>query len=168
MPHPRSALSRRRFLGAAAAAAFAAADFPRSQPPPREDRPRKKLAVVTTAYYYLSHAYHIGGRFLHGYLRDGRMHYPDFAVAGMYVAQQKDGDLSRELSKKHGFPLYPDPAGALTLGGDRLAVDGVLLIGEHGDYPFNARAQKLYPRFELFQKIVEVFKKSGRGVPVFC
>src|SRR5207248_2613963 len=73
----------------------------------------------------------------------------------------------REWSKKHGFPLYPDVAGALTLGGDRLAVDGVLLIGEHGDYPYNDKGQKLYPRYELFQKVVEVFKKSGRGVPVF-
>src|SRR5438874_4928513 len=98
-----------------------AADFPRGQPPPRPDKPRKKLAVVTTTYYYLSHAYHIGGRFLNGYLREGRMHYPDFGIAGMYVEQQKDGDLSKELSRKHGFPLYPDVAGALTLGGDTLA-----------------------------------------------
>jgi hypothetical protein len=63
--------------------------------------------------------------------------------------------------------LYPDVAGALTLGGDRLAVDGVLLIGEHGDYPYNRKAQKLYPRYELFQEIVAVFRKSGRSVPVF-
>ena len=83
-------------------------------------------------------------------------------------ADARPGDLSRELSRKHGFPLYPDIAGALTLGGDKLAVDGVLLIGEHGDYPYNASGQKLYPRYEFFQKIVEVFRKSGRSVPVFC
>jgi hypothetical protein len=59
-------------------------------------------------------------------------------------------------------------ARALTLGGDRLAVDGVLLIGEHGDYPYNEKGQKLYPRAEMFQKIVEVFRQSGRAVPVFC
>jgi hypothetical protein len=163
--------SRRDFLCAAAGALFAphvvAADRPRSQPPPRPDRPTKKLAVVTTAYFYLSHAYHVCGRFLYGYLRDGRMHYPDFGIAAMHVEQQKDNDLSRELAKKHGFALYPDVAGALTLGGDKLAVDGVLLIGEHGDYPYNDKGQKLYPRYELFQKIVEVFKKSGRAVPVF-
>jgi hypothetical protein len=163
--------SRRDFLCAAAGALFAphvvAADRPRSQPPPRPDRPTKKLAVVTTAYFYLSHAYHVCGRFLYGYLRDGRMHYPDFGIAAMHVEQQKDNDLSCELAKKHGFARYPDVAGALTLGGDKLAVDGVLLIGEHGDYPYNDKGQKLYPRHELFQKIVEVFKKSGRAVPVF-
>jgi hypothetical protein len=123
---------------------------------------------VTTAYHYLSHAYHLCGRFLHGYLRDGRFHHPDFALAGMYVEQTKEGDLSRELARTHGFKLYPDVAGALTLGGDRLAVDGVLLIGEHGDYPYNEKGQKLYPRYELFQKIVAVFRASGKTVPVFC
>jgi hypothetical protein len=143
------------------------ADHPRSQPPPRPDRPAKKLAVSTTAYHYLSHAYHICGRFLYGYLRDGKMHYPDFGIAGMYVEQQKDNDLSRELAKKHGFTLFADVAGALTLGTGKLAVDGVLLIGEHGDYPYNEKGQKLYPRYELFQKIVEVFESSGRTVPVF-
>src|SRR5579884_869400 len=97
MPSP----SRRDFLSLAAGAALAphalAADRPRSLPPPRPDRPTKKLAVVTTAYFYLSHAYHVCGRFLYGYLRDGKMHYPDFGIAGMHVEQQKDNDLSREL-----------------------------------------------------------------------
>ena len=56
---------------------------------------------------------------------------------------------------------------ALTLGGDKLAVDGVILIGEHGDYPVNDKAQTLYPRFEMFLKITDVFRQSGRSVPVF-
>jgi hypothetical protein len=154
-------------VGSALGGSLLAADLPRSQPPPRPDKPPKKLAVVTTAYHYLSHAYHICGRFLNGYLRDGRMHYPDFGIAGMHVEQQRDNDLSRELARKHGFTLYPDVAGALTLGGDKLAVDGVLLIGEHGDYPYNDKGQKLYPRYELFRQIVEVFRKTGRTVPVF-
>jgi hypothetical protein len=168
-------VSRRHFLhgvaGLAAGVALSpsarSAEWPRSQPPPRPDKAAKKLAVITTAYHYLSHAYHICGRFLYGYLRNRRMHYPDFGIAGMHVEQVPDNDLSRELARKHGFALYPDVAGALTLGGDRLAVDGVLLIGEHGDYPYNARGQKLYPRYELFRKIVEVFRLGGRGVPVF-
>jgi hypothetical protein len=55
----------------------------------------------------------------------------------------------------------------LTRGGERLAVDGVLLIGEHGDYPINEKGQKLYPRRRLFEEVVKVFEKSGRTVPVF-
>src|SRR6516225_9916950 len=171
---PPHGLSRRDFLhaagltvGAALGNSLLAADLPRSQPAPRPDRPAKKLAVVTTAYHYLSHAYHVCGRFLYGYLRDGKMHYPDFAIAGMHVEQKPKNDLGQALSRKFGFPLFADVGSALTLGGDKLAVDAVLLIGEHGDYPYNDKGQKLYPRHELFQKIVEVFKKSGRGVPVF-
>jgi hypothetical protein len=144
------------------------AELPRSQPPARANKPSRNLAVITTAYHYLSHAYHICGRFLYGYLREGRMHYPDFGIAGMYVEQQRAGDLSQELARRHGFPLYPNISTALTLGGKRLAVDGVLLIGEHGDYPYNAKGQKLYPRFEYFQEIVGEFRRSGRSVPVFC
>jgi hypothetical protein len=178
---PAAEISRRAFLQAGAATiALGQAQAgqpesrtprpgPRAEPPARTGNARRRIAVVTTAYYYLSHAYHICGRFLHGYLRDGRMHYPDYAIAGMYVDQPKHaGDLSRELGKEFGFTLYDSVAGALTLGGERLAVDGVLLIGEHGNYEYNERGQKLYPRYELFQRIVDVFRKSDRHVPVFC
>src|SRR5438309_7018783 len=175
---PFDELTRRQFMQAAAGAAAATTttpgdkqptpDRPRSLPPPRSDQPKRRLAVITTTYYYLSHSYHICGRFLHGYLRGGRMHYPDWTIAGMHVAQVGKNDLSQELAKEYKFNLYKSVADALTLGGDKLAVDGVLLIAEHGDYPYNQRGQKLYPRHEMFQQIVEVFRKSGRTVPVFC
>jgi hypothetical protein len=179
MSIPSRNLSRRTFLHASAAGLAAASagearagepqPTPRSRPPARTDRPRRRLAVVTTAYHYLSHAYHICGRFLHGYLRGGRYHFPDWAIAGMHVAQQNHkGDLSQELSRTHKFPLFRTVGEALTLGGDKLAVDGVLLIAEHGDYSYNDRGQKLYPRYEMFNQIAAVFRKARRGVPVFC
>ena len=62
---------------------------------------------------------------------------------------------------------YPTIAEALTLGGEELAVDGVLIIGEHGEYPTNEKGQRLYPRYEHFMQIAEVYEKSGRGVPTF-
>jgi hypothetical protein len=170
-----SVISRRRFLGASAGLAALplcssivdADDTPRSRPPKRSKPATKKLAVITTAYYYLSHAYHICGRFLDGYFRSGQFHFPDWGIAGMYVAQQRENDLSKEMAERHDFKIYPRVAEALSLGGDKLAVDGVLLIGEHGDYPYNDKGQKLYPRYELFQEIVAVFRNSGRHVPVF-
>jgi hypothetical protein len=58
-------------------------------------------------------------------------------------------------------------AEALTLGTGKLAVDGVLLVAEHGNYPFNDKQQQLYPRFEFFQQVVDVFRSSGRVVPVY-
>ena len=52
-------------------------------------------------------------------------------------------------------------------GGDKLAVDGILIIAEHGDYPDNEKGQKLYPRYEFFKQCVEVFEKDGHAVPVY-
>ena len=54
----------------------------------------------------------------------------------------------------------------MTLGTSRLAVDGVLLIFEQGDYPFNEKGQQLYPRYEFFKQVVDVFESSGRVAPV--
>src|SRR5262245_6500478 len=141
-----SEVSRRRFLQASALA-VGTSGFQTPLSVQASDTKKKgggkKLAVVTTAYYYLSHAYHVCGRFLYGYQQKGELHKPDLEIAGMYVEQSKGNDLSRELSKKHGFKIYPDIASALTLGSDKLAVDGVILIGEHGVYPYNAKGQKL-------------------------
>ena len=52
-------------------------------------------------------------------------------------------------------------------GGDQLAVDGILIIGEHGNYPSNQLGQILYPRYEFFKACVEVFEQDGRSVPIF-
>jgi hypothetical protein len=173
----RSSTDRRDFLktaGATAGALFTTSlsavedPYPRFEATPRPEKAPHRLAVVTTAYYYLSHAYHICGRFLYGYLKDGKRHWPKYSISGMHVEQQKANDLSKALAKKHGFGLHAEPEKALTLGTDRLQCDGVLLIAEHGDYPYNDKGQKLYPRYQLFQKIVETFKKTNKAVPVFC
>jgi hypothetical protein len=63
--------------------------------------------------------------------------------------------------------IYPTIGEALTLGGSKLAVDGVLVVGEHGTYPRNEKGQTKYPRWEFFQQIVQVFKDSRRSVPMF-
>ena len=89
-------------------------------------------------------------------------------VVSLYVEQVRENDLSRERAARHpGMKIYPTIAGALTQGGSRLAVDGVLLIGEHGNYPVNEKGQMLYPRYEYFQQIIEVYKKSGHTAPIF-
>src|SRR5262249_11248553 len=140
---------------------------PRAEPPPASPAPRKKVAAVVTSYYPRSHAYHIVGRFLWGYQWQGKHHQPPFEIVSLYTDQVPGNDQSRELAKRFGFRICPTVAEAVTVGTDSLAVDAVLLIGEHGSYPNNARGQKLYPRFELFEQIREVFEKSGRSVPVF-
>jgi len=131
-----------------------------------EQKPQK-LAIITTVWEWRSHANHMGERFLCGYPRDGRWHRPAMDVAGVYVDQFPEGDLSRSRAEEFGFEIYPTIAEALCLGTGKLAVDAVLLIGEHGEYPDNEKGQKLYPRYEFFSQIADVFRRAGRGVPIF-
>lgn len=128
---------------------------------------RRKIAALCSEYRTKSHAQHIVDRFLQGYPYQGEFHEPPFEVAGIYMDQLPDNDLSRERSRTYNIRFCKDPAEALTLGTGTLAVDGVLSIFEHGRYPRNEKGQHLLPRWEHFQKIVEVFEKSGRAVPVF-
>ena len=127
----------------------------------------KRLAVVTTLWNYHSHAWHMAERFLHGYPREGKWHRPPFQVVSAYVDQQPRGDLSQQRAEEFGFKIYPTVAEALRCGGGKLAVDAVLLIGEHGNYPVNAIGQKQYPRYELFSQIVKIFQEDGQTAPVF-
>jgi hypothetical protein len=164
----RTGPTRRGFLGSAGAAVGLAKLAQGADPAPEPRRP--KVAAVTTVYHYLSHAYHIVGRFLDGFvLYDGRGHYrPGCDVVSLFIEQTPDEtDLGRDKARRHGVRLSPTIADALTLGTGKLAVDAVLLIGEHGDYPLNEKLQKLYPRGRFFREIVEVFRASGRSVPVF-
>lgn len=127
----------------------------------------KRIAVVTTIYRYLSHAQHMADRFLVGYPLNGRWHKPEVEIVSLWVDQKPDGDLSEARAAEFRFKVYPTIAEALRCGGDKLAVDGVLLIGEHGKYPRNEKGQVLYPRHEFFRQIVEVFERDGRAVPVY-
>lgn len=131
------------------------------------DKSMKKIAIVTTVWKYQSHAQHMGDRFLVGYPRHGRWHTPPIKVVSVYVDQKPEGDLSAQRAAEHGFTVYPSITQALRCGGDRLAVDGVVIIAEHGDYPVNEKGQVLYPRFEFFREAVSVFEQDGRAVPVF-
>jgi hypothetical protein len=86
----------------------------------------------------------------------------------LYVDQVGDDDLSRERGKRHpSMRLCSSIAEALTLGGGKLAVDGVVLVGEHGHYPKNEKGQTKYPRYEFFRQIVDVYRASNRAVPLF-
>ena len=129
---------------------------------------RPKIAVITTVYRRpTSHSAWIAGRLLEGYDYNGKRHEPRLEVVSMYTDQVPESDMSREKAAMHGFTIYPTVREALMLGGNDLAVDGVVFIGEHGDYHTNIKGQKYYPRWYLYRQIIDVFRKTGRAVPVF-
>ena len=155
-------MKRRDFLAMPAAALPAiGAQFE------NEERGRKKVAAIVTEYRWYSHADVICGRLLGGYSANNVWTPPRTKLVSLYRAQAPNNDMSRDLSSRHGFKIYPTIREALTLGGPKLAVDAVVFVGEHGTYPWNDVGQHLYPRFELFTEILDVLEASGRGVPTF-
>jgi len=172
-PLPLNPWTRREFLSAVTKTAAGAATLSSqgsawsavSGRPSRSRRP--KVAILATEVRKYSHAQHFVDRFLEGYGWEGRHHRPPFELAGLYVDQFPEGDLSRERARRHKVKLFPTVEESLTLGGSKLAVDGVLIIAEHGVYPRTEKGQTLYPRNEFFQRTVKVFEASGRSVPVF-
>jgi hypothetical protein len=129
---------------------------------------RPKLAAITTVYRKYSHTQHVVDRYLEGYGWNGTHHHPEMDLIALYVDQVGPDDLSRDRAAR--FPsmkIYPTIAEALTCGTSKLAVDGVVVVGEHGEYPKTPKGQVQYPRYRFFEEIVEVFRSSGRSVPMF-
>lgn len=159
MAYPLS-LSRRQWLGATAASITAGA---LAAPPATKCR----VAVVMTTCFYRSHAHVILENFLNRYLFNGRPVEPAMDVVSFYVDQFPENDMARDIARVYGIAIYPSISQALCCGGDRLAADAVLSIGEHGKYPSTPKGQVMYPRKRFFDEIVEVFRRSRRSVPVF-
>jgi hypothetical protein len=128
---------------------------------------RKKVAFLGTEVRQHSHAQHFLDRHTLGYTWDGKWVEPRFDIASIYVDQFPKGDLARQRIKRHNLRQFRTIAEALTLGGSKLAVDGVVIIAEHGSYPANEKGQRLYPRYEWFKEVVKVFEASGRAAAVF-
>jgi len=128
---------------------------------------KKKIAAIVTEYFTHSHADVIVTKFLTGIPADDGMHAPRIEIASMYLDQVNDRDIGVQIAKDHGVPIYPSILRALTLGGDKLAVDGVLIIGEHGEYATNEKGQVLYPRQHLFEQVSGTLAGANAQLPVF-
>jgi hypothetical protein len=127
---------------------------------------KKKVAAVVTIYRRNSHADVIVGKILEGWKQDGGPG-PNLELTSLYVDQFPADDLAVGLAAKYGFRLCKSIRECLELDSGNLAVDGVLSIGEHGDYPVNELGQQLYPRKRFFAEICDVMERHNRIVPIF-
>lgn len=135
----------------------------------------KRIAAIVTTYFPGSHADVIVTKYLKGFPTDEGLIPPRVEIASLYVDQFSDVDLSKRFAEEHGVPMFRSIVEALTLGGTELAVDGVLLIGEHGKYAWNEKEQHLYPRKYFMEQICAVLAtgsmqqggKNPRSIPIF-
>ena len=128
---------------------------------------KPRIAALSTTYHVRSHSDNFITRFLEGYWIGEQYYPPPCQIVSLYMDQVHPADIGHRLASAYGFPVTKSIGEALTLGTGKLAVDGVLLVAEHGNYPFNDKQQQLYPRYEFHQQVVDVFRKSGRAVPMF-
>jgi hypothetical protein len=127
-----------------------------------------RVAAVYTVFRRRSHAFNILENFLEPYLFNGRRTDPGMDVVSFYADQTAaEGDLTREVARRYRIGVYPTIAAALCRGGQELAVDAVLSIGEHGNYPVNELGQAEYPRKRFFDECVTVMRRARRFVPLF-
>jgi hypothetical protein len=128
-----------------------------------EPRP---VAAVITEWRKNSHADVILGRILEP---EAWGHRSPFALrlTAIYADQFPPNDLCRTLCERHGVPIFPTVLGAVGVGTRTVPVEGVIIVGEHGQYASNSLRQRLYPRRRLFDEVVHAFRVLGRRVPVF-
>ncbi|HUW34588.1 MAG TPA: hypothetical protein VM223_23515 [Planctomycetota bacterium] len=129
--------------------------------------PEVKVAALCTAYRAGWHADSIITKFLAGFTTDDGTLPPRVKVVSLYMDQPTPDDLGPKLAEHYRVPVYPTISGALTLGGEKLAVDAVLFVGEHGEYPQNRFGATMYPRMRIMEEVFRVFDMSGRSVPVY-
>ena len=136
---------------------------------------RPRVAVVATTYFAESHADVAGTRLIEGYDWNGSHVKSRVEAASLYLEQigehaqvaEPRPDIGVEIAARNGVPLFPTVAEAVGCGRPGIAVDGVVIIGEHGDYEHNELGQQIYPRRRLFDSAVSAMIAAGRMVPVY-
>ena len=125
------------------------------------------IAAIATTFFPNSHAGVIVPKFLRGFPTDDGLIAPRTQLASLFIDQIHQNDVGRQIAHEYDIPIYESIRAALTLGGDSLAVDAVLLIGEHGDYPRSALGQEMLPRRYFFEQICGVIAESNRPIPIY-
>lgn len=135
----------------------------------RSTAPRR-VAVLGTVWFEGSHADVIIPKIVEGWTLDGVAHEVDLEVVAVYLEQigcVQGQDLGIDFLERKGILRALSIGEALGAGAPGINVDGVLIIGEHGDYELNEHAQQLYPRRRFFDAAMAAMVAADRFVPIF-
>jgi len=160
--------TRREMLGVAGMAGLAALVGTANGAVPQTAQRRPRIACLVSYWAATrSHADWIITKLLDGYWWQGAYNPSRVEVVSVYMHQLEASTLGQKVCQSKGIPIFKSVGEAVTLGGDELAVDGVVIVGEHGDYPTDQKGHWLLPRWWIYNQVIRVFEKSGRSVPVF-
>ena len=121
-----------------------------------------RVAAVVTEIRNNSHAELIVGRLL------GELgHVPRTKLVSVYLDQVPENDLGHEMCARHGVPVLDTIEAAVSLGAPEEPVTGVVVIGEHGDYPWNSKGQRLYPRRRFVDEVLAAVDRHGLRPSIF-
>jgi hypothetical protein len=119
------------------------------------------------AYYPDAHADVFFSRLLDGYRLNQAWHAPRLEAVSFYVDQFPVNDMAREQAEEHGIRIFPSVGEAMRLGGSKVAVDAVAIVGEHGLYPRTPRGNVMYPRWRYFDEATRTMREDGRVLPIY-
>lgn len=91
---------------------------------PAVERRLPRVAAINSEYRLRSHAYHIAGRFIYGYNRNGFHHQPPFELVRMWNHLKPPNDLAPRVCRDHGVELSDSLEQALG-GASSLDVDAI-------------------------------------------
>jgi hypothetical protein len=161
-------LTRREMFGITGMAGLAALTGIAAGAVPQTEQERPRIACIVTYWAAPgSHADWIITKLLDGYWWQGAHTPSRVDVVSVYIHQLQTSELGQKVCKAKNIPIFKTVGEAVKLGGKELAVDGVVIVGEHGDYPTDLKGHWLLPRWWLYQQVIRVFEQSKRSVPVF-
>lgn len=161
-------LTRRKMLGMTGMAGLAALTGIAAGNLTPSEQKRPRIACLVTYWAAPgSHADWIITKLLDGYWWQGAHTPSRVDVVSVYIHQLETSELGQKICRSKGIPVYKTPGEAVTLGGKELAVDGVVIVGEHGNYPTDLKGHWLLPRWWIYQQVIRVFEQSRSSVPVF-
>lgn len=161
-------LTRREMLGITGIAGLAALTGIAAGTVPQTAQKRPRIACLVSFWGAPgSHADWIITKLMDGYWWQGAHTPSRVDVVSVYIHQIDTSELGQKICKSKGITIFKTVGEAVTLGGKELAVDGVVIVGEHGNYPTDLKGHWLLPRWWIYEQVIRVFEQSKRSVPVF-